>query len=103
MVSALYNMYKLCAAMCYPAGECVSRPEAGCVWPCWQVLIASHKAWLKLQRCKDRFEPLLCLDALKGCSNAPVGAAASPVKAGAAAYNGSTAAGSGTRCRTDAY
>ncbi|CAL8470326.1 g9868 [Coccomyxa elongata] len=60
-----------------------------------RVLIASHKAWLKLQRCKDRFEPLLCLDALKDCSNAPVGAAASPSKTGAAACNGSTAAGSG--------
>ncbi|BDA44366.1 hypothetical protein COCOBI_05-5500 [Coccomyxa sp. Obi] len=60
-----------------------------------RVLMASHKAWLKLQRCKDRFEPLLCLDALKDCSNAPLGAAASTSKAGAAACNGSTAAGSG--------
>ena len=73
--------------------ECVSRPEA--VWLCWQVLVASHKAWLKLQRCKDRFEPLLCLDALKDCSDAPAGAAVSPSKAGTTACNGSTAAGSG--------
>jgi hypothetical protein len=63
----------------------------------WQVLIASHKAWLKLQRCKDRFEPLLCLDALKTCSEKPSAAAASTVQKGAAVHSNSTLTGSGAR------
>lgn len=45
---------------------------------CVQVLLASHKAWLKLQRCKDRFEPLLRLDALKSCSSKPAAVLAAP-------------------------
>ncbi|EIE26081.1 hypothetical protein COCSUDRAFT_46483 [Coccomyxa subellipsoidea C-169] len=60
-----------------------------------RVLVASHKAWLKLQRCKDRFEPLLSLDALKSCSEKPSSAAAATASTGAAVRDNSTAAGSG--------
>ncbi len=64
----------------------------------WQVLVASHKAWLKLQRCKDRFEPLLSLGALKCCSEKPSSAAAPTASTSAAVRNNSTAAGSGASC-----
>lgn len=79
-----------------PLGHTVSWQSLHCTPNrLWQVLIASHKAWLKLQRCKDRFEPLLCLDALKTCSEKPSAAAASTLQKGAAVHSNSTVTGSG--------
>ena len=53
-------------------------------------LLLSHRAWLKLQRCKDRFEPLLGLDALK--SSALPDLAAAPSSEPGSSSNGGAAA-----------
>ena len=55
------------------------------------MLLGSHRAWLKLQRCKDRFEPLLRLDALKapgGAHGAALGGGSSSAAAPPAARTG---------------
>ena len=64
------------------------------------MLLGSHRAWLKLQRCKDRFEPLLRLDALKSSPGAPsaacFGRSSSAAAPASAAAGSSSALGAGT-------
>ena len=79
MAADLFTLRRCCRLACRLGPHENAHPHQ-CQHPaaCGQVLLASHAAWFRMQRCKDRFEACLGLSALRAASPGGVSSPSKP-------------------------